>query len=103
ERESDYYGIHYMVRAGYDPRAAVSLQQTFVRLSEGRNSSWLEGLFASHPPSEERVLNNQALVNELMPTLAGRDLELGELRYQQAVANLKAKKEAYDLMDEAER
>lgn len=103
ERESDYYGIHYMVRAGYDPRAAVRLQQTFVRLSEGRNSSWLEGLFASHPPSEERVLNNQALVNELMPTLAGRDLELGELRYQQAVANLKAKKEAYDLMDEAER
>lgn len=103
ERESDYYGIQYMVRAGYDPRAAVSLQQTFVRLSEGRESSWLEGLFASHPPSQERVQNNQLLVDELLPTLAGRDLELGEQRYQQAIAGLKRTKPAYDLMDEAER
>lgn len=103
ERESDYYGIQYMVRAGYDPRAAVSLQETFVRLSEGRNTSWLEGLFASHPPSQERVMNNQALVDELMPTLAGRDLELGELRYQQAISGLKDNQEAYALMDEAEQ
>ncbi|MDT8399046.1 MAG: M48 family metalloprotease [Pseudomonadales bacterium] len=103
ERESDYYGIQYMVRAGYDPRAAVSLQQTFVRLSEGQASGWLEGLFASHPPSQERVDNNQALVNELMPQLAGRDLELGEVRYQQAIAYLKESKPAYELYDEAER
>jgi predicted Zn-dependent protease len=103
ERESDHYGIQYMVRAGYDPRAAVSLQQTFVRLSEGRQSSWLEGLFASHPPSQERVQNNQQLVNELQPTLAGRDLELGEQRYQQAIAGLKRNQPAYALMDEAEQ
>jgi len=103
ERESDFYGIQYMVRAGYDPRAAVSLQQTFVRLSEGRNQSWMDGLFASHPPSQERVDNNQALVNELMPTLAGRDLEMGELRYQQAMAWLEDNKLAYELFDEAEK
>src|SRR5690554_3164685 len=47
ERESDHYGIQYMVSAGYDPRAAVTLQEVFVRLSEGGgNSSWLDGLFA---------------------------------------------------------
>jgi predicted Zn-dependent protease len=103
ERESDYYGIQYMVRAGYDPSAAVSLQQTFVRLSEGNNPGWLEGMFSSHPPSQERVENNQALVNELMPTLAGRDLELGEARYQQAIAFLKETKPAYELFDEAEK
>lgn len=103
ERESDSYGIQYMVRAGYDPRAAVSLQQTFVRLSEGHESGWIEGLFASHPPSSERVQNNQQLVNELMPTLQGRDLELGRDRYQQAIAGLERSKPAYDLMDAAER
>lgn len=103
ERESDYYGIQYMVRAGYDPQAAVSLQETFVRLSEGRNSSWLEGLFASHPPSQERVDNNRALVAELAPQMAGRDMELGEARYQQAIAYLKETKPAYDLFDEAEQ
>ncbi len=50
ERESDYYGIQYMSRAGYDPRAAVSLQEVFVRLSGKRSSDWISGLFASHPP-----------------------------------------------------
>lgn len=103
ERESDYYGIQYMTLAGYDPRAAVSLQQTFVRLSQGRESGWLDGLFASHPPSEERVANNQAQVNEILPLYAGVDLELGEARYQQAIAGLKADQEAYQLFDEAQR
>lgn len=103
ERESDAYGIRYMLRAGYDPRAAISLQETFVRLSEGRESGWLEGLFASHPPSQERVENNRALVAELQPEISGRDLELGEVRYQQAIAHLKETKPAYDLFDEAER
>ena len=101
EREADYYGIQYMVRAGYDPRAAVSLQETFVRLSEGRASGWLDGLFASHPPSEERVMNNQALVDELMPGLQGRDLETGEVRYRQALAFLHDNADAYALFDEA--
>ncbi|MES2623756.1 MAG: M48 family metalloprotease [Pseudomonadota bacterium] len=103
ESESDYYGIQYMVRAGYDPRAAVSLQETFVRLSEGKEPGWFEGLFASHPPSTQRVRDNQALVAELMPTLAGRDLETGEARYQQAISYLKETKPAYDLFDEAEK
>ncbi|MDC0598255.1 M48 family metalloprotease [Gammaproteobacteria bacterium] len=103
ERESDYYGIQYMARAGYDPRAAITLQETFVRLSEGQNQSWLNGLFASHPPSQERVDNNRALVAELMPGLAGQELEMGTERYQQATAYLHDTKSAYDLFDEAER
>jgi predicted Zn-dependent protease len=103
ERESDHYGIEYMVRAGYDPRAAVSLQETFVRLSEGGNQSWLDGLFASHPPSQERVRNNQVLVNQLLPTLAGRQLEMGEDSYRAATASLLGSKPAYALFDEAER
>ncbi len=103
ERDSDTFGIRYMVEAGYDPQAAVSLQETFVRLSEGREAGWIDGLFASHPPSEERVTNNQALVNELMPSLQGRDLEVGEVRYQQAIAGIKVDQEAYQLFEEAER
>ena len=59
ELEADQYGILYMARAGYDPQAAVELQQTFVRLSAKRQSNWLEGLFASHPPSQQRVDANR--------------------------------------------
>lgn len=103
EREADLYGIRYMLAAGYDPTAAVTLQQTFVRLSEGRNSSWMDGLFSSHPPSQERVANNRALVAELQPQIAGRDLQLGRERYQQEMAFLRQGQPAYALMDEAEK
>ena len=59
ELEADLYGINYLANAGYDPQAAVALQETFVRLSEGRSQDWLSGLFASHPPSSERVERNR--------------------------------------------
>ncbi|MGB0514181.1 MAG: M48 family metalloprotease, partial [Wenzhouxiangellaceae bacterium] len=49
ERESDLYGMRYMKRAGYNPRGAVELQETFVRLSEGRRQDMFSALFASHP------------------------------------------------------
>ena len=94
ERESDFYGMEYMSRAGYDPAAAVALQETFVRLSEGRNSNWLEGLFASHPPSVERVQNNRATLAQLP---AGG--ERGEARYQAAVSRLMETREAYAAHD----
>jgi beta-barrel assembly-enhancing protease len=95
ELESDLYGTRYMSAAGYDPSAAVSLQQTFVRLSEGRgNEGWLAGLFASHPPSTERVEQNRRTAAGLP---AGGELE--RERYQAAIANLVAARPAYDLYD----
>lgn len=102
ERESDAYGIRYMVEAGYDPTAAVTLQETFVRLSEGRQGSWLDGLFASHPPSQERVNNNRALVAQLRSE-GYTGGELGEARYQEAIGFLKQSQPAYEAFDEAEQ
>jgi predicted Zn-dependent protease len=99
ESEADLYGMRYMVRAGYDPAAAVQLQETFVRLAEGKEQSWLEGLFASHPPSRERVEANRALVREL----GGPGGEVGEARYQQAIARLKRNRPAYEAYDEAQK
>ncbi|HSG88499.1 MAG TPA: M48 family metalloprotease [Pseudomonadales bacterium] len=98
ERESDRYGMIYMKRAGYDPAAAVDLQQTFVRLSEGRSSDWLSGLFSSHPPSQERVDNNRAFAAEL-----GTGGEVGREAYQAATANLRRKAPAYELADAARK
>ncbi len=59
ELQSDEYGMRYMSEAGYDPQGAIALQETFVRLSESRATDWLSGLFASHPPSQERVEANK--------------------------------------------
>ncbi|MCX6990872.1 MAG: M48 family metalloprotease [Chlamydiae bacterium] len=62
ELEADKYGIKYMQKAGYEPEASVTLQQMFVELERQRNVSWMDGLFATHPPSEERVRANEATV-----------------------------------------
>ena len=98
ELESDYYGMQYMSKAGYDPRGAVSLQETFVRLSEGRRTDWLSGLFASHPPSRERVNTNIATAATLP---AGG--KTGEAEFQRAMQKTRAAKPAYDAYDEGRK
>lgn len=98
EREADLYGMEYMKRAGYDPQAAVGLQQTFLRLSKNRRQNWLSGLFASHPPSQERVENNRATAKRL-----GVGGDLGAKRYQNKLAHLKRTKEAYDDYDKGRK
>jgi len=98
ELESDKYGMTYMSRAGYDPSGAVALQETFVRLSEGQESDWLSGLFASHPPSRERVAANRKMAASLPPGgIQGAD------RYQAAMQKTMAVKPAYDAYDEGRK
>jgi beta-barrel assembly-enhancing protease len=94
ERESDHFGIIYMERAGYDPRAAIALQETFVRLSKSGNSNWLAGLFASHPPSQERVENNKKNVANFKP--GG---EVGVKRYERMLAHLRKVQPAYKVYE----
>lgn len=96
ELQSDLYGTRLMKAAGYDPRAAVTLQETFLRLSEGRKSGWLEGLFASHPPSAERVAKNKETVATL-----GAGGDLGTERYAARMAPLRQLKPGYDKYDQA--
>jgi predicted Zn-dependent protease len=98
ELEADHYGMIYMQRAGYDPRAAIGLQETFLRLSKGKSPNWLEGLFASHPPSQERVDANRKLA-ATMP--AG--LKVGEAEYQAKIATLLKTRDAYKSFDEGEK
>jgi predicted Zn-dependent protease len=102
EREADFYGTRFIAKAGYDPYAAVSLQETFVRLSEGRNPSWAEGLFSSHPPSAERVANNRGLVEELRAEgFTGG--EFGADTYQAALRSLRQDQDAYAAADQARK
>ncbi len=96
ELESDEYGMLYMSRAGYDPTAAIDLQQTFVRLSEGRKADWVSGLFASHPPSQQRVAKNRETAAKLP-----QGGEMGTDRYKKRLRTLFKTKPAYDAYDEA--
>jgi len=96
ESESDLYGMQYMKKAGYDPAAAVSLQETFVRLSADRKTNFIDGLFASHPPSQARVDANKATLAQV-----GAGGEWGKEIYAQKTAKLRSTQAAYKAYDEA--
>lgn len=99
ELQSDEYGMRYMKLAGYDPQGAIALQETFVRISEARGGNkdgFLQGLFASHPPSRERVEKNKATAAQL-----GAGGVTGEQQYKQRIASLLKAKPAYDKYDAA--
>ena len=99
ELESDHYGMKYMKLAGYDPWGAVTLQETFVRLSQAggqKQQSWMEGMFASHPPSQERVEKNKKTAETL-----GRGGNVGAESYAAATRELRQLKPAYDKADQA--
>ena len=98
ELESDRYGMKYMKLAGYDLQAAVSLQELFVRkYSAGTEQDWMTGLFASHPPSQERVDANRRTMKEM----GGPGGDLGAERYQAAMAGLKRAAPAYQKHQQA--
>ena len=96
ELESDRYGMEYMQRAGYDPYAAVELQETFVKLNQNRQQDFISGLFASHPPSQERVNRNR----EKAATLPGGGVRNRD-RYQREIAQLKKDQPAYEAQGKA--
>ncbi len=95
ELESDNYGIKYMAAAGYDPAAAVDLQQTFLRLSNGQDSGWLAGLLGTHPPSRERVDANR----QHLTRYSRENVFTGSEEYLLAMEPLIASKAAYDAHD----
>ncbi|TDT43003.1 putative Zn-dependent protease [Halospina denitrificans] len=98
ELESDRYGMQYMAKAGYNPEAAVELQQVFVKLSEGGNNDFITGLFQSHPPSQERVEANRKIAKEL-----GSTGEFYSERYEQKLAGLRRDRDAYTAYDKARK
>lgn len=96
ELESDHYGILYMKKAGYDPQAAVELQEIFLELSKGQQAGFVNGLFATHPPSAKRVRENSKLVSEI-----GGGGYRGADVYKKKTSTLRKVQPAYDAHDQA--
>jgi len=65
EAEADMLGIQYMYKSGYDPGAFVDFWEKMQAL-EKRKPGTLNTLFATHPPSESRVIAAQKNIEEFL-------------------------------------
>ncbi len=63
ESEADRVGIELAARAGYDPRAAVTLWQKMAKLGGGRPPEFL----STHPSPKNREKALRKLVDKMMP------------------------------------
>jgi beta-barrel assembly-enhancing protease len=66
EAEADYLGVQYMYKSGYDPTAFVDFFEK-VETLEKRKPGTVSKLFASHPPTESRIVKSQKEIADLKP------------------------------------
>lgn len=82
ERESDKYGMDYMVNAGYSPRGYITF---FQKLAADGGSP--PAILSSHPNPKERVQNAEARYRAYGKSVRSRSL--GEDTYKANMAALK--------------
>jgi predicted Zn-dependent protease len=63
ESEADLVGMELAARAGYDPRAGVSLWQKMSAVSKGAPPQWL----STHPSGKSRIAEIEANLPKVLP------------------------------------
>jgi predicted Zn-dependent protease len=63
EQEADRIGVELAARAGYDPRAAVTLWQKMGKLGGSAPPEWL----STHPSNETRLKDLETYAQKVMP------------------------------------
>jgi beta-barrel assembly-enhancing protease len=66
ERQADFLGTQYMWKAGYDPNAFVSFFEK-VEAIEKREPGTIPKIFATHPPTPDRVEAIQHEIETILP------------------------------------
>jgi beta-barrel assembly-enhancing protease len=64
EKEADFLGLEYMYKTGYDPAATISF---FEKLQAKESPRKVSSLFATHPPTEERVRLEKKNIELVLP------------------------------------
>ena len=67
EDEADRMGLELMARAGYDPRAGVSMWQKMIN---AQHRAQPPAFLSSHPTDASRIQSIQALLPTVMPLYA---------------------------------
>jgi predicted Zn-dependent protease len=100
EREADFLGNEYMVKAGYPSRGFVNLMEMLDSLhKESPNSAQM--LFSTHPMSTERLTS--AVQREKGIYQYSKGSSLLRERYMDSIAFLRTKKEGIELLQQGEK
>lgn len=83
ERDADHVAVRYMVEAGYDPRAMITMYEKLQAL-RATQPNVVERFFATHPQTEDRI---EAIAAEIqrLPRVRGT---LGRQEYAQVERRL---------------
>jgi len=84
EYQADELGVLYLKRAGYDPRASVTLLRKLDRIRKTNPGPLLQ-LFASHPLPKDRIQRAEGLI-----AAVGPGGHIGANTYKQRMARLLA-------------
>lgn len=66
ESEADLVGLELAARAGYDPRAGITLWQKMAAANKNAPPQWL----STHPAGETRIADIEAALPQVMPLYA---------------------------------
>lgn len=66
ESEADLLGLQYMYKSGYDPSAYITFFAKIIE-QDRRNPGSVPGIFRSHPPTPERILDAEQTIKEILP------------------------------------
>jgi len=86
EREADNFGMHYLVKAGYDPHKGMGMFDKLAALGGGGEPNIFEKLSSTHPDTQERIQNTRQQIAE-MGAIPG-NLKVGESKYQAMLQRL---------------
>lgn len=100
EREADFLGNAYMVKAGYSSKGFVQLMEMLDSLHT-ENPSSAQMLFSTHPMGVERL--TAAVQREKGIYLPSKDAVLHRERYMDNIAVLRAEKQGIELLQQGEK
>ncbi len=110
ELQADKLGVKYMARLGYNPNEALkaheilekSMDNYLKRRGKSRtDDSFITQLLSTHPRTEVRLKEIQAMINELPPYTVKGDGKFSN-HFQQATKKIREINKVYFIYDEAE-
>ncbi len=87
EFEADYDGALYMTKAGYNPEGMIQLFGKFKEMEKGHNTTALDQLLASHPPTADRIAKVEEEIKSF--NLGEKQLTFGQEEFQNIKSRLK--------------